>query len=69
MHVGIRSSVMKHGGCAGVMTIESFDTNMPAITSLCCLWRKLADSPGQSATEGLGYLKLVCTQVCSNGKN
>ena len=40
----------------GCVTIESFDPNMPEIARLCCIWRQLADSPEQLATEGLNYL-------------
>lgn len=45
------------------VTIESFDPNMESITKLCCIWRKLADSPEQLATEGLRFLKDVYRQV------
>jgi D-psicose/D-tagatose/L-ribulose 3-epimerase len=41
----------------GVVTIESFDPNFKNIAKLCCIWRKLADSPEQLATEGLHFLK------------
>lgn len=41
----------------GVVTIESFDPNFEHIAKLCCIWRKLADSPEQLATEGLSFLK------------
>jgi D-psicose/D-tagatose/L-ribulose 3-epimerase len=41
----------------GVVTIESFDPNFKHIAKLCCIWRKLADSPEQLATEGLSFLK------------
>ena len=40
----------------GCVTIESFDPNMPNIAKLCCIWRKMADSPEQLATEGLAFL-------------
>jgi D-psicose/D-tagatose/L-ribulose 3-epimerase len=43
----------------GCVTIESFDPNMESIAKLCCIWRKLADSPEQLATEGLKYLRQV----------
>ncbi len=43
----------------GCVTIESFDPNLPNIAKLCCIWRKLADSPEQLATEGLRFLKEV----------
>jgi len=51
---------VRYDGC---VTIESFDPNMPTVASLCCIWRKLADSPEQLATEGLAYLKSVHKQV------
>jgi len=47
----------------GCITIESFDPNMESIAKLCCIWRKLADSPEQLATEGLRFLKGVYRQV------
>jgi D-psicose/D-tagatose/L-ribulose 3-epimerase len=43
----------------GVVTIESFDPNFKNIAKLCCIWRKLADSPEQLATEGLHFLKSI----------
>ena len=45
------------------ITIESFDPNMESIAKLCCIWRKLADSPEQLATEGVRFLKDVYQQV------
>src|SRR5574340_556407 len=48
----------------GCITIESFDPNMPSIAKLCCIWRKLADTPEQLATEGLKFLKSVHRQAC-----
>ncbi len=50
-------------GYDGCVTIESFDPGMPRIAKLCCIWRKLADSPEQLATEGLEYLKGVQQQI------
>lgn len=46
-------------GYDGCITIESFDPDMESIAKLCCIWRKLADSPEQLATQGLNYLKEV----------
>jgi D-psicose/D-tagatose/L-ribulose 3-epimerase len=43
----------------GVVTIESFDPNFKNIAKLCCIWRKLADSPEQLASEGLEFLKSI----------
>jgi D-psicose/D-tagatose/L-ribulose 3-epimerase len=44
-------------GYDGCVTIESFDPNMENIAKLCCIWRKLADTPEQLATEGLQFLR------------
>jgi D-psicose/D-tagatose/L-ribulose 3-epimerase len=46
-------------GYDGCITIESFDPDMERIAKLCCIWRKLAESPEALATEGLKYLKGV----------
>jgi len=43
----------------GCVTIESFDPNMANIARLCCIWRKLADSPEQLASEGLRFLREI----------
>ena len=50
-------------GYDGCVTIESFDPDMEKIAKLCCIWRKLADSPEQLATEGLAFLKSVHQKV------
>jgi len=47
----------------GCITIESFDPNMESIAKLCCIWRKLADSPEQLASEGLAFIKDVYNSV------
>ena len=44
-------------GYDGCITIESFDPDMERIAKLCCIWRKLADSPEELASEGLSFLK------------
>jgi D-psicose/D-tagatose/L-ribulose 3-epimerase len=49
-------------GYDGCITIESFDPDIESIAKLCCIWRKLADSPEQLATEGLRFLKEVHEQ-------
>jgi D-psicose/D-tagatose/L-ribulose 3-epimerase len=54
---------LKDVGYDGCVTIESFDPNMESIAKLCCIWRKLADSPEQLATEGLAFLKKVYGEV------
>jgi D-psicose/D-tagatose/L-ribulose 3-epimerase len=41
------------------ITIESFDPDMERIARQCAIWRKLADTPEQLATEGLEFLKGV----------
>ena len=43
-------------GYEGCMTIESFDPDIEGVAKLCCIWRKLADSPEQLASEGLKFL-------------
>jgi D-psicose/D-tagatose/L-ribulose 3-epimerase len=50
-------------GYDACITIESFDPNMEKIAKLCCIWRKLADSPEQLATEGLKFLHMVYHDV------
>ena len=50
----------------GCITIESFDPNMEKIAKLCCIWRKLADSPEQLATEGLKHVKRLYNEVFAN---
>jgi D-psicose/D-tagatose/L-ribulose 3-epimerase len=54
---------LRQVGYDGCITIESFDPNMESIAKLCCIWRKLADSPEQLATEGLRFLKSVYEEV------
>lgn len=54
---------LRHIGYDGCVTIESFDPNMENIAKLCCIWRKLAESPEQLAAEGLRFLKSVYQQV------
>ena len=47
---------LKQVGYEGCMTIESFDPDIEGVAKLCCIWRKLADSPEQLASEGLKFL-------------
>ncbi|MEN9975301.1 MAG: hypothetical protein RLZZ282_1307 [Verrucomicrobiota bacterium] len=54
---------LKRIGYDGCITIESFDPDMENIAKLCCIWRKMADSPEQLATEGLRFLKQVQREV------
>jgi D-psicose/D-tagatose/L-ribulose 3-epimerase len=50
-------------GYDGCITIESFDPDIESVAKLCCIWRKLADSPEQLATEGVKFLKSAYQQV------
>jgi D-psicose/D-tagatose/L-ribulose 3-epimerase len=54
---------LRQTGYDGCVTIESFDPNMESIAKLCCIWRKLADSPEQLATESLRFLRGVIREV------
>jgi D-psicose/D-tagatose/L-ribulose 3-epimerase len=56
-------TALRDVGYDGCVTIESFDADMPAIAKLCCIWRKLADSPEQLATEGLRFLRATHASV------
>jgi D-psicose/D-tagatose/L-ribulose 3-epimerase len=58
---------LKRVGYDECVTIESFDPSMEGIAKLCCIWRKLADSPEQLASEGLRFLKDVYRQVYLDG--
>jgi D-psicose/D-tagatose/L-ribulose 3-epimerase len=53
----------KKVGYDGCITIESFDPEIESVAKLCCIWRKLADSPEQLATDGLKFLKSVYRQA------
>ncbi len=50
-------------GYDGCVTIESFDPNMEKIAKLCSIWRKLADSPEQLASEGLKFLRALQAEL------
>jgi len=52
-------AALKEIGYDGCVTIESFDPSMESIAKLISIWRKLADTPEQLATEGLAFLKRV----------
>jgi len=49
-------------GYDGCVTVESFDPDMERIAKLCCIWRKLAESPEQLATEGLKFIREIHRQ-------
>jgi len=57
---------LKQVGYDGCITIESFDPGIESVAKMCCIWRKLADSPEQLASEGLNFLKGVYHQVYGN---
>jgi D-psicose/D-tagatose/L-ribulose 3-epimerase len=52
-------------GYDGTITVESFDPDMPNIAKLCCIWRRMAESPEQLATEGLRFLRQIHREVNS----
>ncbi len=54
---------LKDVGYDGCITIESFDPDIESVAKLCCIWRKLAESPEQLATEGLKFLKSTYRHV------
>lgn len=56
-------TALKQVGYDGCITIESFDPEIESVAKLCCIWRKLADSGEQLATEGLHFLKGIFRQV------
>jgi D-psicose/D-tagatose/L-ribulose 3-epimerase len=53
-------------GYDGWVTIESFTTELENVAKLCCIWRKLADSPEQLATQGLAFVKEVNRKLTVN---
>lgn len=50
----------------GCITIESFDPNMERIAKLCCIWRKMAQSPEDLAIQGLAFLKRTYAAASSS---
>lgn len=54
---------LKEVGYDDCVTIESFDPDMERIAKLICIWRKLADSPDQLASEGLRFLQHIHRQI------
>jgi D-psicose/D-tagatose/L-ribulose 3-epimerase len=50
---------LRKTGYDGCITIESFNPDIESVAKLCCIWRKLAESPEQLAVEGLKFLKSV----------
>jgi D-psicose/D-tagatose/L-ribulose 3-epimerase len=61
--VGGFFQALREIGYDGCITIESFDPNMENIAKLCCIWRSLADTPEQLATQGLEFIKGVYEEV------
>jgi D-psicose/D-tagatose/L-ribulose 3-epimerase len=56
-------TALHHIGYDGCVTIESFDPNIKSIARLCCIWRKLAESPEALATEGLQFLRTLAAST------
>jgi D-psicose/D-tagatose/L-ribulose 3-epimerase len=50
-------------GYDGCVTIESFLPDMESVARMCCIWRKLAESPEQLASEGLKFLRSVVAET------
>jgi D-psicose/D-tagatose/L-ribulose 3-epimerase len=57
---------LKAVGYDGWITIESFTTELENVARLCCIWRKLADSPEQLATDGLAFVKSVNSKLAAS---
>jgi len=53
-------------GYDGWVTIESFTTELENVARLCCIWRKLADSPEQLASQGLEFVKNLNRKLAIN---
>jgi D-psicose/D-tagatose/L-ribulose 3-epimerase len=58
-------AALRQVGYDGCVTIESFDPGIEGVVKLCCIWRRLAASPEQLATEGLKFLKETYRQVAA----
>jgi len=56
-------AALREVGYDGCVTIESFDPEMEKIAKLTCIWRKLAESPEELATEGLKFLKRIYAEA------
>lgn len=56
-------TALKDIGYDGTVTIESFTPDTEKVARLCCIWRKLADSPEQLATEGKAHIEKVYEEV------
>ena len=56
-------TVLKQINYDGWFTIESFDSIIPTIARLCSIWRMLAESPEELATQGLLSLKQVVAEI------
>jgi len=54
---------LKQVGYDGCITMESLEPDVQSIAKLCCIWRKLADSAEQLATESPTFSKDVYQQV------
>lgn len=56
-------TALKPVGYDGCITMESLEPDVLSVAKLCCIWRKLADSAEQLATEGPKFPKDVYQQV------
>jgi D-psicose/D-tagatose/L-ribulose 3-epimerase len=59
-------AALKSVGYDDWVTIESFTTELENVARLCCIWRKLADSPEQLASQGLAFLKNANRELAVN---
>lgn len=56
-------SVLKEVGYSGWLTIESFAQPEPQLASAACIWRDLASSGDQLASEGLKFIKRLAGEL------
>jgi sugar phosphate isomerase/epimerase len=56
-------TALKQVSYDGCITMESLEPGVQSVAKLCCIWRKLADSAEQFATEGPTFPKDVYQQV------
>jgi D-psicose/D-tagatose/L-ribulose 3-epimerase len=56
-------SVLKGIGYSGWLTIESFAKPEPDLASAACIWRDIAPSGDQLASEGLKFIKGLAAEL------
>ncbi len=59
-------SVLKEIGYSGWLTIESFAQPEPQLASAACIWRDLAPSGDQLASEGLKFIRGLASELGIN---